>query len=59
MKRTLAALPLILACSPALAEAYSRPIPQAQSATAEFWFAFASLTLIAALYAVHRLVMRK
>ena len=34
---------------PALAEAYSRPVPQAQSATAEFWFAIASLALIGAL----------
>ena len=36
----------------ALAEAYDRPIPQAQSATAEFWFLMASLTLLVALGAV-------
>jgi hypothetical protein len=40
----------------ALAEAYDRPIPQAQSATAEFWFLMASLTLLAALGAVGWLV---
>ncbi len=44
---------------PALAAAYNRPIPQAQSATAEFWFAIASVTLIAALVVVARLVARK
>ena len=44
---------------PALAEAYNRPVPQAQSATAEFWFAFASLALIGALLAVARLVARR
>ncbi|MEH6522854.1 protein NnrT [Sulfitobacter sp.] len=44
---------------PALAASFDRPIPQAQSATAEFWFAFASLALIAALVVVARLVARK
>lgn len=44
---------------PALAEAYNRPIPQAQSATAEFWFAIASLALIGALIVVARLVARR
>lgn len=43
----------------ALAGVYDRPIPQAQSATAEFWFAFASLALIAALVVVARLISRK
>lgn len=43
----------------ALADAYDRPIPQAQSATAELWFAFASLALIAALALVARLVARR
>lgn len=43
---------------PALAEAYSRPIPQAQSATAEFWFALASLALVGALVVVAKLVAR-
>lgn len=48
------ALPL-----PAIAEGYNRPIPQAQSATAEFWFAIASIALIAALVLVGRLVARR
>ncbi len=43
----------------ALATSYDRPLPQAQSATAEFWFALASVTLIAALYCVHRVVSRR
>ena len=51
-------LPLMILASPSFAEGFDRPIPQAQSATAEIWFALASLALIAALYAVHRLVMR-
>lgn len=50
---------LLLAPSLALAAPYERPIPQAQSATAEFWFALASLALLIGLYAVHRLVMRR
>ena len=41
-----------------LAEEFDRPIPQAQSATAEFWFAMGSLALIAALWLAHRLVSR-
>ncbi|MEP2029791.1 MAG: protein NnrT [Paracoccaceae bacterium] len=41
------------------AESYERPIPQAQSATAEFWFLVASIALIAALWGVQRLVSRK
>lgn len=44
---------------PALAEAYNRPIPQAQSATAEFWFAMASLALLGALVGVAWLVARR
>lgn len=42
-----------------LAEAYQRPIPQAQSATAEFWFAVASLALVLALAAVYWSVKRR
>jgi hypothetical protein len=44
---------------PSLAEAFNRPIPQAQSATAEFWFALASLALIGALVAVAVLVSKR
>lgn len=49
----------LLARVAAAAEPYQRPIPQAQSATAELWYALASLALIAAFYAVHRLVWRR
>ena len=41
------------------ADPYVRPIPQAQSATAELWFLAASLALIAALWGVHKLVTRR
>mgnify|MGYP003137777853 CR=1 FL=1 len=50
---------VILLATPALADSFDRPIPQAQSATAEFWFALGSLGLIAALVLVQRLVARK
>lgn len=43
----------------AMAEAFDRPIPQAQSATAEFWFLMASLLLLAALGAVGWLVKKR
>jgi len=54
-------LPFLIAflAAPAWAEPFNRPIPQAQSATAEFWFALASLGLVIALIFVQRLVMRK
>ena len=48
-----------LFASPALAESFDRPIPQAQSATAEFWYAMACLALVASMVAVQRLVSRK
>lgn len=53
------ALTAFLAATPAAAEAFEQPIPQPQSATAELWFALASVALLAALFAVHRLVMRR
>lgn len=50
----------ILACPvSALAQSFDRPIPQAQSATAEIWFAFASFALLAALAVVAGLVARR
>lgn len=52
-------LALMLSTSPAFAEGFERPLPQAQSATAEIWFGLASLLLCLALYAVHRLVARR
>lgn len=47
---------LALIPSTALAAPFDRPTPMPQSATAEHWFAFASLALVAALYVVHRIV---
>ncbi|MGB7244673.1 MAG: hypothetical protein WBC93_21610 [Sulfitobacter sp.] len=54
-------LPLVIIAlsGPACSESFDRPIPQAQSATAEVWFLVASLAMIAALYGVHYLVHRK
>ncbi|OOY24747.1 protein NnrT [Thioclava sediminum] len=54
-------LTLLLALAPAAAQAasFDRPIPQAQSATTEFWFALAALALIAALAVVARVVARR
>lgn len=49
----------VLMTLPGLAAAFDRPIPQAQSATAEIWFSIASVALVAALVLVHRLVMRR
>lgn len=58
MYRLIALLALFLP-SAALAEAFQRPIPQPQSATAEGWFLAASVALLAALFAVHMLVRRR
>ena len=55
--RVLLLVPVIT--TPALAESFDRPIPNAQSATAELWFGLASILLVLALYAVHRLVSRR
>ncbi|MEM9579269.1 MAG: protein NnrT [Pseudomonadota bacterium] len=52
------ASPILLA-GPVAAEAFDRPIPQAQSATAEFWYALACITLIASMVAVQWLVSRR
>ncbi len=38
---------------------FERPIPQPQSATAEWWFFCASLAFLAALLAVHLVVRRR
>ncbi|GAB5438915.1 protein NnrT [Falsiruegeria mediterranea] len=56
--RKLSLLLFVLA-SPAWAASFDRPIPQAQSATAEFWFAAGSIALLLALAAVHWLVSRR
>ena len=49
----------VLTASPVWAESFDRPIPQAQSATAELWFLLGSVALIAALVAVQWLVTRR
>ncbi|SLN21942.1 hypothetical protein PSA7680_00845 [Pseudoruegeria aquimaris] len=59
MTRFIPALSTLLAAAPALAAGFERPTPNAQSATAEFWFAMASLAFVAALIAVARLVARR
>lgn len=43
----------------AAAETFERPIPQPQSATAEFWFALSALAMIATLALVARIVARR
>ena len=57
--RILAVFPAILFAAPAFAETFQRPIPQAQSATAEFWYAMACLALLLAMGAVQWLVARR
>ena len=41
------------------AQGFERPVPQAQSATAEFWYAMACITLVLAMVAVQWLVSRR
>ena len=43
----------------AFAEAFQPPVPEVQSATAEFWYILASLSLIMALAGAHFLVKRR
>ncbi len=50
---------MMLLASPAAAESFDRPIPQAQSATAEFWYAMACIALIGSMIVVQRLVSRR
>jgi len=57
--RILTQLMAMMLASPVLAKSFDRPIPQAQSATAEIWFALSSVALVAALVLVHRLVVRR
>ena len=58
MRRLILPLATLFA-SPALAEGFDRPIPQAQSATAEFWYAMACIALVASMIAVQKLVSRR
>lgn len=57
IRTTLTGMICLIATS-SMAQEFDRPIPQAQSATAEFWFALGSICLIAALVLVQRLVAR-
>lgn len=50
---------LIILGTRLLAAGFDRPIPQAQSATAEFWNAMACLALVFSMVAVHWLVSRR
>ena len=59
MTRLFAYVVMTLLPAQVWAEAYTRPVPQAQSATAEFWFFIASLTLVAALVSVAWLVSKR
>ncbi len=59
MKRLFLATPLVFLPATVWATSFDRPIPQPQSADAEFWFFLASLTLIAALGAVGWLVSKR
>ena len=52
-------LSLAMLATPVSAEDFDRPIPQAQSATAEFWYALAFFAFLVALVAVQRLVSRR
>lgn len=58
MHRFLAFAAMMFA-TPGFADAYDRPIPQAQSATAEFWYALACITLVLSMVAVQWLVSRR
>lgn len=57
--RRLSPLITMLLASPAFADGFDRPIPQAQSATAEFWYALACITLVLSMVAVQWLVSRR
>ena len=45
--------------TPVFADGFERPIPQAQSATAEFWYALACITLVLSMAAVKWMVSRR
>ncbi len=59
MQKLFTVLTAALLASPVAAETFDRPIPQPQSATAEFLYALACLAFIAALIAVQTLVARR
>lgn len=49
----------VLPASATLAESFDRPIPQAQSATAELYYGLACVALVMALIGVQRLVSKR
>ncbi len=49
---------LLAAAGTAFAD-FERPIPAPHTATAEGWFALASVLLCVALYGVHRMIKRR
>ncbi|APG49179.1 protein NnrT [Phaeobacter porticola] len=49
----------VIASSRLFAQSFERPIPQAQSATAEFWYALACIMLVLSMVAVQWLVARR
>ncbi|MBV7410068.1 hypothetical protein [Maritimibacter sp. DP1N21-5] len=57
MKPLIAFLAILPA--PLLAASFERPVPQAQTQVAEFWFFVASVAMIASLAAVHMMLRRK
>ncbi|WP_417598278.1 protein NnrT [Pararhodobacter oceanensis] len=60
--RTALATLISMLTAPTLAlaqQGFTRPIPQPQSATAEWWFFAASVSFVLALVAVHLLVRRR
>lgn len=59
MKRLFTAVTLYFLSGPVWAASFDRPVPQPQSATAEFWFFMASMLLVAALVSVAWLVNKR
>ncbi|GAA6174589.1 protein NnrT [Sulfitobacter pacificus] len=57
--RIITSIMTVILATPTFASTYERPIPQAQSATAEFWYAMACIALVAAMIAVQQLVARR
>lgn len=49
----------VLLASPAIADAFQRPTPQAQTDTAEFWYLVASIAFVASLALMQWLVVRR
>ena len=50
---------LVFSALPAFANAFERPVPQPQSATAELWYGIAFVLLCLALYAVYWVISKR